>query len=304
MILWADGSSSTVGVTLGASYERRIFPSQFGHPGHYGAALTLLIPFALVGVQGARRKAAAAAYSLAAAAGTLALILTYARAAWIAFAVSALFALSSWRARAFALVGAVVLAAPFSAKIVDRVVNGDYGNEARTGIWAQALSIIREHPLTGVGVRNFPFHAGPIDTTQLAAQPPHAHNLLLNTAAELGVPAAAALAGLLILILAGLRLARGASDDAADLLLVRGCLAAVVALLVAGTLDVAAYQRYTLPLTACVLGLACALGLSAVRAPRPGAPGALPVDASGSRPRGRDASHGSAGPTQVGRTAD
>ena len=264
LISWATGGTSGAQVDLGASVQERIFPSQFAHPAHYGAAVAILIPFALVGLQGTRSKVVAAAYALAAALGTVALVLTFARSAWLAFAVSVFVVLDSWRARAVALVGGLVVGLPFAGLIAERVTGADYSGDARLGIWPQAVDMIREHPLTGVGVRNFAFAAGPMDDTFSAAQPPHAHNLLLNTAAELGVPTAIALFTLLCVLLSGQF--RGTPRSPGDASCARACAGAIVALLITGLTDVAAYQHYTVPLTAVVLGIAAASARSPTNA--------------------------------------
>lgn len=279
-VLWVTDADSTAGVALGASVERRIFPSQFAHPGHYGAALAMLLPFALVGLQRAGRRPIAAAYAAAGALGTVALVLTYARNAWLAFIVSSLVALGTWRARLVALGAGVLVVLPFAGKIAERMTGADYADDARLGIWSQALGVVHDHPLTGVGVRNFFLHTLPEDTDFSAAQPPHAHDLLLNTATEMGLVAALALAALLALVLIGGRRALAGGVPSEDLPVTRAAMASVVALMVAGIFDVAAYQRYTVPLAAIVVGLAASIALRAWR-PQAG-PG--PADEPGRGP--------------------
>lgn len=79
---------------------------------------------------------------------------------------------------------------------------------SRFPVWRDTLALIREHPLTGVGWGNFNFAWSLSEMPQRhPAQFDHTHNILLQFAVELGIPAA-----LLILAVAGWALAgtRGA----------------------------------------------------------------------------------------------
>jgi len=90
--------------------------------------------------------------------------------------------------------------------------------DARPAIYREAIRQIRTDPATGVGPGNFPFasaRAGSLARTVGAA---HAHNLLLTSAAELGIPGALLVVALMIaLALLARRLARnlGAMSDRA-----------------------------------------------------------------------------------------
>ena len=87
--------------------------------------------------------------------------------------------------------------------------------EARIDVWSRALYCIRQAPLTGIGMNTFrevmlvryPAELGPP-----AASMPHAHNVFLQTALDLGLPGMAAYAMLWVLIAAVLvRTYRGAT---------------------------------------------------------------------------------------------
>jgi O-antigen ligase len=88
-----------------------------------------------------------------------------------------------------------VIALPFFPKIITRLTKSDYGAAySRIPMARTALEIIKQNPLTGVGLGNYSHVVSnydpdpPIDQT---GNPMAVHNVYLHTAAELGVPALA-----------------------------------------------------------------------------------------------------------------
>src|SRR5206468_80980 len=75
---------------------------------------------------------------------------------------------------------------------------GDFSSN-RFGIWANALSLIASHPWLGVGFNDFNFAW---TLTPFPGRPneffDHSHNLVLNLAAEMGVPLALLVLALLV----------------------------------------------------------------------------------------------------------
>jgi hypothetical protein len=258
-VIWLSGSETSVGVSLGDGVERRIFPSSFGHPGHYGAALAMLLPFAVAGSWNGPRLRRGL-FVVAAVVGVMAIALTYARAAWIAALVGAFIALPTVRARLITAGAGIVVVAPLLPLLADRATTSDWTDNVRLDIWGRALEIVAAHPFLGVGVGGFGRYAEPVFLPFSAVRPGHAHNLFLNVAAESGVPALAALlAGLVCLSLALARGLRRRADGSGvpavvDAALARASLGALAAIVVAGLLDVAVYQRYTLVLAGIVAG--------------------------------------------------
>ncbi len=64
------------------------------------------------------------------------------------------------------------------------------GNRDRILIWKEALAVIRDHPLFGVGLGAYASIVGryePPSTVQLTGPNPHPHNVFLNMAAEVGI---------------------------------------------------------------------------------------------------------------------
>jgi putative inorganic carbon (HCO3(-)) transporter len=126
------------------------------------------------------------------------LMLTQARAAWLAFAlVSALMVLLRWRygwliVVAAALIVGVGIAIVGLPQIVDLISSSGSieGVDGRIEIWSRAVYMIQDFPFTGVGMGSFgpvadtlyPFFLFPLDTI------PHAHNLFLQLAVDLGIP--------------------------------------------------------------------------------------------------------------------
>ena len=141
----------------------------------------------------------------AAVAGLLALLLTYARGSWLAFAVSfvALIALvyrvsSSAERQRFGrqlawltLVG-LLLCLPFSGAIVTRLTEDDNGSAySRVPLSQVAQTMIAANPLLGVGLANYEAEMRRYDhTTERITDdfPWPVHNIFLHTAAEAGLP--------------------------------------------------------------------------------------------------------------------
>lgn len=148
--------------------------------------------------------------------------------------------------------------------------------DERPAIWQEGLRQVREHPWTGVGAANFPdASARSSSEVVVAVGPSHAHNILLNFAAEGGLPVLVALLAATVLTGIGVIRGRGRpgwSERERALLLVVGCAPLVV--LGQGILDAPLRNPMTLLHTAAVLGLAVSVGQ--VR-PRAGPPPTLPI---------------------------
>jgi putative inorganic carbon (HCO3(-)) transporter len=142
---------------------------------------------------------------------TIIILLTESRGALMALAVSgSILIVLRWR-RSWIAVPLVLLAGGFVAwRIgIDRVINTLAstqtvgGLDMRLEIWSRALYMIQDFPFTGVGMGSFgrvanllyPFFlAGP------GADIPHAHNLPLQIAVDLGLPGLVAWLALLLLV--------------------------------------------------------------------------------------------------------
>jgi len=126
-----------------------------------------------------------------------------------------------WRSRALALllvtaVGTSVYFVAFTpASSQQRVTSAD--SSGRTDIWTVAWRMVEAHPFNGVGSGNFQDAAihylqapGSISSASLIVDVPHvAHNIYLETLADMGVPGLVAFLGILLTaFIAGLRAAQ------------------------------------------------------------------------------------------------
>ncbi len=172
-----------------------------------GQILASLSPFALFAAQ---RRFGIGGWLLAAAAVGIAVLLAGARAAWVTYALVLLF--SGWRllgwkkllgvfAAAAVLLGALDLASPMLHERIVRTeaaLSGGEGNvdvalSGRARIWRGAVCMIEQHPINGVGARNFRYAWKACDPE--ANQPSpwgngdalHAHQIVLEVLSETGV---------------------------------------------------------------------------------------------------------------------
>ncbi len=122
----------------------------------------------------------------------------------------------------------------------------------RADLWHSALKLTRDHPVVGVGPRQFS------ERSPVAARDPdtgEAHSEPLQAAAELGLPGAALLVGIAAWALAGPLAGRRSSAAA-------GTLGPTVAAVVAGTATAQACIDYIAQFATVVLTVAAVLGAS------------------------------------------
>lgn len=130
-------------------------------------------------------------------------------------------------------------------RIVPMITNiqGDVGVQARFVVWQKALDVWREHPVFGVGVRNFPKldipeAIVPGESTYLV----HAHNNFLHVLATMGIVGLLAFAYLeLAMLWLAFKTWRGkrseTQEDLFDRAIGLGCLGGIVSLTVAGLFE-------------------------------------------------------------------
>lgn len=164
------------------------------------------------------RRPAAAAWLLAALTTAAALLATQSRAGIVAAAAGLLVTAGRlWRPRpAVAAAAAVVLAAAIALSPVGvrlASTSADAAANPRLTVWATTLEGIADAPLTGIGLGAFPDAFAERRPRALLHPWAQAHNVYLELAWELGLPATAALLAALALI--GWRLLRSPSATAA-----------------------------------------------------------------------------------------
>ena len=141
----------------------------------------------------------------------LLLILTQSRGAYIAFSLALLLVLLLlvpriirkyvWTISAAIFIAFVILAAPFLPTIVNALITAPSGQLTpalsvnsfwqRYDYWSYALSVIRDFPLTGIGMNTFRYVVlllFPIPCLASGCDIGHAHNEFLQIALDLGIP--------------------------------------------------------------------------------------------------------------------
>ncbi|MFZ1701743.1 MAG: O-antigen ligase family protein [Pyrinomonadaceae bacterium] len=137
--------------------------------------------------------------------GTVAVILSLARGSWVSLVVAvvipAFFAIFSFktRERKRYLVGVLITAslgllllAPFSARIYDRLTGDDEGSALiRIPLMETASRMIAANPVTGVGLNNYRDTMTKYDETGMFVSqvfPNPVHNVFAHITAEIGIP--------------------------------------------------------------------------------------------------------------------
>ncbi len=172
-----------------------------GHPNFLGAFLIMSMPFWFFGVDHLKRRWHKLFSDGAILLGFLGLLFTYSRSAWFGVVAGiGMLSLSDRRAITriivflvlFAVVAQALSFAYTGVGVTDLIAmrfeqlnRSDFS--ARPAIFASALEVIANNPLTGVGPGAFLWHA---DNSMVSGVLLQAHNLLLNIAAEMGIPAA------------------------------------------------------------------------------------------------------------------
>ncbi|MEQ8224077.1 MAG: O-antigen ligase family protein [Candidatus Eremiobacterota bacterium] len=134
--------------------------------------------------------------------GIFCLISTYSRAGWIGFAVAAVVIIYLLgQKKRFILIPLIVfilisvsLLLCIHKETLKSYVFHNYSDKSRQFIFVKSLKMLKEHPLTGIGIGNFhyvyPLYMLPGEETlpEDVSRPWHAHNLFLNMAVEMGLP--------------------------------------------------------------------------------------------------------------------
>lgn len=189
------------------------------HPNEVAGTLVLLLPVVLVLLtlrgSGTPRPLAAAALG----ASALVLVLTQSRSGLSGAAVAACFAVGAhslrrrsahrsawlWLTGSFVITGGGVLilwAVGLDRALiwVDSALGDGSSGVSRAELWSRAWLMLRDFPFTGVGLNAFPFVLRDLYPTFLSAPGeliPHAHNIYLQAAMDLGLPGMLAFLALL-----------------------------------------------------------------------------------------------------------
>jgi O-antigen ligase len=126
-------------------------------------------------------------------------------------------------------VAAQFAAAELSRALQEKTFIADSNVDTRELRWQAAARMIAEHPLLGVGPGGFRAeYAAASHNAELAEQTPVAHNMFLEVAAELGLPAFGAFVGLVAIAFVAAERVLRAGHDRRAMVAVQAALVAVV----------------------------------------------------------------------------
>ncbi len=233
-------------------------PSSLGNPNALGIVLAMLLPLGVVRARWSVRALDRRLWVIWVALALVVLYLTASRGAWLGaagalsvqgwmtlrqagrFRIAAWWADRSPRTRiGLASVGLVVIGVLLVVLVFSRSVfdTPRRASSERLDIYRVALETFEKHPLTGSG----PFTFGLIwlDNRSVPPDQPHthAHDLILNVAAEMGLPGLVALTVTLLLMARGWRRALQAVADPAEKAHIVACGAALAAFGAHGLVD-------------------------------------------------------------------
>lgn len=172
-----------------------------GHPNAFATYLTMVLPFCLFFLVNAQRKTTRVASFVLFCLGCIVLLATKSRGAWLGFGISALcaFILFIFRAkrvhiRRFGVITVVIISLLVGGTVSHDVIKkrffiDDKGSAAsRIPMMMDALEVIKNNPLIGIGLNNYVLAISKYDITGIHkgfVQP--VHNLFLLIAAETGI---------------------------------------------------------------------------------------------------------------------
>ncbi|HXG24686.1 MAG TPA: O-antigen ligase family protein [Chthonomonadales bacterium] len=295
-LLFIGIAASVVGFAQFSMSSEHRAAGMFGNPQLLASFLMILLPIVAVTAiteKSANRQLAA---QVATVLMTGCLLLTQTRSAWLGAAASllvlgilAFFAAIKNRSASISTrkhelvlpvmllvvsVGAFVLMWPQASKFLERGQTlTHYANvntfQVRQELWRGAWQMFKNHPLTGVGVGNYPVHQSKftrfgVSLTNSKLRPSlgeNAHNLYLQTLAELGLPGLLLLVGVLVaFFVAGLRRVRLMESGIRRSLLM-GALAGIVAF----SVDAISSPSWQLGQASLFFWLVLGLGVAALR---------------------------------------
>jgi len=181
-VLGIEADASLTDLELNADMPGRVFGT-LGNPNNFAEFLMLFIPFAFAFFLNQEKKRFKAIAILAVAVGILALLLTYSRSGWLAFALATVVfvALYNWRFLPVLLLVGVLCIPLLPQSILDRILTignlADSSSSYRVDIWTGSLRMLRDgywFAGTGLGAGAFTsvYPAYAVGTAGVA---PHTH---------------------------------------------------------------------------------------------------------------------------------
>lgn len=238
-------------------------------PREVGATIGMLLPFVTVVAVGGRSRWLRLLAALTLLAGALMLLLSQAIMGLFGLLVGwAIIAVwwKRWLVAPMLLAGVVLAfliarAAPlrFASQLLSYDNPIGIGVVLRLDIWSRALAMIADMPYTGVGLNTFPLIQTHFYTGFAIGPEPHAHNLLLQTAVDLGLPGLFAFLWLLVAFyITAWSTVRKQADRQWSLLVI-GAVASVTAYIAGGVIDVVTLGAKPVAAVSVFVGLVGAL---------------------------------------------
>jgi O-antigen ligase len=278
------GHASALHAVAGAQRVDNRLRGTFTEPNQFGGFSAIVLIVAVGVALGARtRRERWWAVSVAAIDG-IAMMLALSRGAWIGVLLAGLLllVLVPRARRALALTIAAMAAAvplfglftpdlPQVTVVKQRVstlhLPASTPYDSRPAIWREALREIGTSPLLGEGPGQFPLVSRQAASSAATVYADHAHDVLLTTAAEVGIPAALALVGftltMLVVLVRAVRRLRGTPDAA----LVAGIGASLAVVVGQGVVDFTLRNADIFLLLSVLVGLTLAAARAADDSP-------------------------------------
>lgn len=227
----------------------------FAQPNELGSFSALGMFVALAFALGGRTLSTRIAGWLGGAACMIGMLLSLSRGAWVGTGLAAMYLFATLpearRAVAAALVpfavgvflfGSFAPSSPQVAVVGNRLaaLTAENPYDSRPQIWMEARNQIEADPWTGQGPGSFPTVSARSSSEAATVQALHAHNVLLNWGAEMGLPAALMLVGLAVSLgLVARRAGRVASQagDRRQRAFIGGIVAALITVMGQGLFD-------------------------------------------------------------------
>ena len=193
-VIGVDPSSSYTDLALNAGMPGRVY-SLYDNPNALGAFFLLTLPVIAALVLASPRKGRRAVAAVAGVLGFICLLMTYSRSSWVALMVAGVLYLLLWKRSAlpYSMLVAVALLPLLPDVILNRlatIVNpNDTSASSRTALFSAGWRVFQDAPLTGVGLGEDAVRAVVNNNYYFREKMQfiHAHNMLLQIGAEMGI---------------------------------------------------------------------------------------------------------------------
>jgi O-antigen ligase len=192
-IVGVEADPSLTDLTLNSDMPGRVF-STFGNPNNYAEFIVLFLPFSVVFALNAKSVIGKLVLFAPLSVVIAALMQTYSRSGWIAFAVAAVVFIVLYNKKLIPLlVLAAIVAVPFlPATVMDRILTignlSDSSSSYRIIIWQGCLDMLKDWWVSGLGLGPGAFSTVyPFYSYGISSVAPHSHMQFMEMLIELGI---------------------------------------------------------------------------------------------------------------------